>query len=60
MQNINYPILQKVSLFLLLLFCPFWANSQNEIIQHLKFKQLSTLNGLPTDEVQKVFQDKDG
>jgi len=60
MQNINYPILQKVSLFLLFLLCPFWANSQNEIIQHLKFKQLSTLNGLPTDEVQKVFQDKDG
>lgn len=60
MQNINYPTLQKVSLFLLLLLFPFWANSQNEIIQHLKFKQLSTLNGLPTDEVQKVFQDKDG
>jgi Predicted periplasmic ligand-binding sensor domain len=60
MQNINYSKFQKVSLFLLLLLFPFWANSQNEIIQHLKFKQLSTLNGLPTDEVQKVFQDKDG
>ncbi len=30
------------------------------IITHLKFNQLSTLNGLPTNEVQKVYQDKDG
>ncbi len=32
----------------------------SSIITHLKFNQLSTLNGLPTNEVQKVYQDKDG
>lgn len=26
----------------------------------LKFKQISTFNGLPTDEVQKIYQDKEG
>lgn len=29
-------------------------------MNRLQFKQLSTVNGLPTDEVQKVFQDRDG
>ena len=26
----------------------------------LDFKQISTLNGLPTDEVQKIYQDREG
>ncbi|MBQ8673021.1 MAG: response regulator [Bacteroides sp.] len=34
--------------------------SEGDILSHLTFKQLSTVHGLPTDEVQKVHQDKDG
>lgn len=47
------------SLFVILAF-PLSAADESSVITRLKFKQLSTLNGLPTDEVQKVFQDKDG
>ncbi|KAA6340074.1 Sensor histidine kinase TodS [termite gut metagenome] len=39
--------------------CPLYSSTDN-VITHLEFKQLSTLNGLPSAEVQKVFQDKDG
>ena len=31
-----------------------------DLISHLKFKQITTFNGLPTDEVQKIYQDKEG
>lgn len=36
------------------------AFSQTQLIQNLRFNQLSTLNGLPTNEVQRLYQDKDG
>lgn len=36
------------------------AIGDGSVITHLQFKQLSTSNGLPTDEVQKVYQDRDG
>jgi signal transduction histidine kinase/ligand-binding sensor domain-containing protein/DNA-binding NarL/FixJ family response regulator len=39
--------------------CPATSPS-NDIITQLKFKQVSTLNGLSSDEVQQVFQDKEG
>lgn len=60
MLNNKYNIVQKELIFLLLVIIPLFSYCQNGAIQHLKFKQLSTLNGLPTDEVQKVFQDKNG
>ena len=31
-----------------------------EIIHPIQYKQISTFNNLPTDEVQQVYQDKDG
>ena len=31
-----------------------------DLITRLKFKQLSTINGLPTNEVRRLYQDKDG
>lgn len=31
-----------------------------EAILDLKFKQVTTLDGLPTDEVQKIYQDREG
>ncbi|MEL5894796.1 two-component regulator propeller domain-containing protein [Bacteroides sp. GD17] len=34
--------------------------ADTDIISQLNFKQISTLNGLPTDEVQKIFQDREG
>lgn len=36
------------------------AIGDSSVLTHLQFKQLSTSNGLPTDEVQKVYQDRDG
>ncbi|WP_321332565.1 two-component regulator propeller domain-containing protein [uncultured Bacteroides sp.] len=47
---IVFLLMQSVSVF----------SENGDIITHLKFKQLSTINGLPTDEVQKVYQDRDG
>ena len=44
-----------LSLFLILSCIGYSAD-----MTRLQFKQLSTLNGLPTDEVQKVYQDRDG
>ena len=32
----------------------------NDIIHRLQFKQINSLNDLPNDEVQKVFQDREG
>lgn len=34
--------------------------ADGNVISRLKFKQISTLDGLPTDEVQKIYQDKEG
>lgn len=41
---------------------PFYLHSSNNnsIISNLKFKHISTSNGLPSNEVQKIFQDKEG
>lgn len=36
-----------------------WA-SDTDIISHLNFKQFSTRQGLPADEVQKIYQDREG
>ena len=60
MLKANYFVLRKITVLLLFMLISFFAFPENDVIQHLNFKQLSTLNGLPTDEVQKVFQDKDG
>lgn len=46
--------------FFMLITRHVYAGNDSSVITRLKFKQLSTLNGLPTDEVQKVFQDRDG
>ncbi|NDV84645.1 two-component regulator propeller domain-containing protein [Bacteroides sp. 51] len=32
----------------------------HDITRRLEFKQINSLNGLPNDEVQKVFQDREG
>ncbi len=56
----KHSIKRKGLALLFLMLISFFAYSQDNVIHHLNFKQLSTLNGLPTDEVQKVFQDKDG
>lgn len=54
--------LSKRSLFVLLLvLAPIVLFAvEGDIIYHLKFKQLSAPYSLPTNEVQKVYQDKDG
>ena len=36
------------------------ASNHDGIISNLKFKHISTSNGLPSNEVQKVFQDREG
>lgn len=53
-------------MFRMILFCSFLiisfqpVFSQKKLIQNLRFNQLSTLNGLPTNEVHCLYQDKDG
>ncbi len=44
----------------LVFFIMFACIASSADMTRLQFKQLSTVNGLPTDEVQKVFQDRDG
>ncbi|MDL2291790.1 hybrid sensor histidine kinase/response regulator, partial [Bacteroides sp. OttesenSCG-928-F21] len=34
--------------------------SSGRVFNHLNLKQITSLDGLPSDEVQKVFQDRDG
>lgn len=64
MKKVEVFILIYLRIFCLILgiiFCaPLLALDGNSAFSTLKFKQISTLNGLPTDEVQKVYQDKDG
>lgn len=43
-----------------ILFSVVLKASASGAFTDLKFKQVSTLNGLPTDEVQKIYQDKEG
>ena len=60
----------RVSFFCLhtcLLLFSFWTMypalghaADGNVISRLKFKRISTLDGLPTDEVQKIYQDKEG
>ena len=49
---------------LLILLCSFPASfraaTNMDLISSLRFKQISTFDGLPTDEVQKVYQDREG
>lgn len=46
---------------LFLAFVPVLLSAaENEVIHHLRFKQLSASHFLPTNEVQKVYQDKEG
>lgn len=39
---------------------PASLSASEEFVHHLKFRQLSVPHDLPTNEVQKVYQDKDG
>ncbi len=59
MQKRN-SVLTIIWLVLLLMLALPVCSTNADIITHLKFKQLSTIDGLPTDEVQKVYQDRDG
>ncbi len=56
--------LYKLGFFILFLLFNFTllsaAEEEKEIIYNLKFKQLSAPHSLPTNEVQKVYQDRDG
>lgn len=45
--------------FLLLLPSALQADDEG-MFPDLKIKQITTLNGLPSDEVQKIYQDKEG
>ncbi|MCD8093356.1 MAG: response regulator [Bacteroides sp.] len=48
-------------LLVCLTLLPVVAGAADVIMDsRLDFKQISTLNGLPTDEVQKIYQDREG
>lgn len=62
MRNTNIPgLFYKVLFifFLLSAFAPLSAE-EDDVLRSLQFKQLSAPRLLPTNEVQKVYQDKDG
>ena len=52
----------RLAVILILLFITSIAVQafNNDISRRLEFKQINSLNGLPNDEVQKVFQDREG
>lgn len=54
--------LYKLGFFISFMFFNFTLLSatEEEVIYNLKFKQLSAPHSLPTNEVQKVYQDRDG
>lgn len=53
--------LYKLGFFIsFMLFNFTLLSATEEVIYNLKFKQLSALHSLPTNEVQKVYQDRDG
>ena len=58
----TYISLKKAYLFFVLLFVVVESDAamSHTITSHFNFKQLSIFNSLLTDEVQKVYQDKDG
>jgi len=47
-------------LFIILLIKLFVAHSQNNMRYNVKINKLSTLNGLPSDRITKIAQDKQG
>ena len=62
MRNTNiFDLIHKVVLVILLMgTLPLALPAAENLIYNLKFKQLSAPYALPTNEVQKVYQDKDG
>lgn len=63
MKNILHTCLtmgKGLILCLSFLFPLFLFASETDVVTKLTFRQLPALKGLPTDEIQKVFQDKDG
>lgn len=54
-------IICRLGLFVLFqAFVPASLSADDYLIHNLEFKQLSAPHSLPTNEVQKVYQDKDG
>lgn len=57
----TFSLFCKSSFLLVIIFTPILClAAEDNLIHHLKFKQLTTPRSLPTNEVQKVYQDKDG
>lgn len=56
-----YEPLKRLFAFVALVSVTLIAvSSENDAILNLRFKQFSIFNSLPTNEIQKVYQDKDG
>lgn len=63
MKNIasfRFSYICSISFVLLFLFTAALNAANTGLIPQLEFKQVTTANGLPTDEVQKIYQDKEG
>ena len=62
MENNQYSYINRR--FYASIFCALFSTLlfafEGDIVSHLNFKKLPALNNLPTDEIQKVYQDKDG
>ncbi len=57
-------LIHKKILFILFCFClkpsTLFPASGDMLVSNLKFKRFAALNNLPSDEIQKIYQDKDG
>lgn len=61
MFNLAIYIKHVVVRYILFFVCvTLSSNTYAKLVHPLQYKQISTFNNLPTDEVQQVFQDKDG
>ena len=57
----KFPFLKFYGFLLLWLLGPVWANAANERAMFaLKYRQITMADGLPSDEVQNVHQDRNG
>ena len=61
MENNQYSYINRR--FYASIFCALFSTLlfafEGDIVSHLNFKKLPALNNLPTDEIQKVYQDKE-
>lgn len=60
MKNQYLPLYKLLCLFFLLMFVETSSLQATENFRNFRFRQLSTSDGLSTNDIQQVYQDKEG